>query len=54
MLPVILAFGRLRQEDPCSFESSLGYIVRSCFKKENRFEVSMRTYLLKEKRKPDP
>jgi hypothetical protein len=32
---VILALGRLRQEDP-EFKASLGYIVRSYFKNQKR------------------
>jgi hypothetical protein len=38
--PVILALGRLRQED-CKFEASLDYGMRLCLKKKkSRFKVS--------------
>lgn len=30
--PVILAFGRVRQEDYCEFIASLGYTERPCLK----------------------
>lgn len=30
--PVILAFGRVRQEDYCKFTASLGYTERPCLK----------------------
>jgi hypothetical protein len=30
-MPVILALGRLKQED-CKFKASLGYIARTCLK----------------------
>ena len=34
-IPVISAFGRLRQEDCCEFEASLNYRVRVYFKNQN-------------------
>jgi hypothetical protein len=34
-MPVIPALGRLKQENH-EFEATLGYIVRSCFKKTNQ------------------
>lgn len=33
---IILALRKLRQEDCCELEAGLGYIVKSCLKKENR------------------
>ena len=30
--PVILAFGRVRQEDYCEFIASIGYTERPCLK----------------------
>jgi hypothetical protein len=35
IIPVISAFGRLRQEDCCEFEASLNYRVRVYFKNQN-------------------
>lgn len=34
-IPVIIAFGKLRQED-CEFEVSLSYIVRAYKRKKNQ------------------
>lgn len=41
-MPVVLALRRLRQEDACKFEASMGYRVKLCFKiQSNGVHVSV-------------
>lgn len=38
---VIQALEKLRQEDGCKLEASLGYTMRSCLKKQNKIELHL-------------
>jgi hypothetical protein len=46
-IPVIPEIWRYRQED-CKFKASLGYIVKSCFRKKEYSTASLHTNILNE------